>query len=94
MAPFDWDDYGNTGSYYSNFTKNYKKHFKGGSWIFFNVLYLLIVFGRDCVRDGKPFHLFRLLLQYHDPELCSFLESKKLWPDMYCQRWVSIEWNS
>ena len=58
---------------------------------FFNVLYLLIVFGRDCVRDGKPFHLFRLLLQYHDPELCSFLESKKLWPDMYCQRWVSIE---
>ena len=58
---------------------------------FFSVLYLLIVFGRDCVRDGKPFHLFRLLLQYHDPELCSFLESKKLWPDMYCQRWVSIE---
>lgn len=27
MAPFDWDDYGNTGSYYSNFTKNYKKAF-------------------------------------------------------------------
>lgn len=53
---------------------------------FYALLYKYIP--RNCVRDGKPFHLFRLLLQYHDPELCSFLESKKLWPDMYCQRWL------
>lgn len=53
---------------------------------FYAMLYKYIP--RDCVRDGKPFHLFRLLLQYHDPELCTFLESKKLWPDMYCQRWL------
>ncbi|XP_068685934.1 TBC1 domain family member 23-like isoform X1 [Montipora foliosa] len=53
---------------------------------FYALLYKYIP--RNCVRDGKPFHLFRLLLQYHDPGLCSFLESKKLWPDMYCQRWL------
>ena len=38
--------------------------------------------------DGKPFYLFRLLLLYHDPELCSFLDTKKLSPDKYLQPWV------
>lgn len=42
--------------------------------------------------DGKPFYLFRLLLLYHDPELCSFLDTKKLSPDKYLQPWVS--WRS
>ena len=40
--------------------------------------------------DGKPFYLFRLLLLYHDPELCSFLDTKKLSPDHYLQPWVSL----
>ncbi|XP_031554883.1 TBC1 domain family member 23-like isoform X2 [Actinia tenebrosa] len=53
---------------------------------FYALLYKFIP--RDCVRDGKPFHLFRLLLQYHDPELCSFLDSRKLSPDSYCQTWI------
>uniref|UniRef100_A0AAZ3SBA3 TBC1 domain family member 23 n=1 Tax=Oncorhynchus tshawytscha TaxID=74940 RepID=A0AAZ3SBA3_ONCTS len=30
---------------------------------------------RDCVVKGRPFHLYRLLLQYHEPELCSFLDT-------------------
>ncbi|XP_021341052.1 TBC1 domain family member 23-like [Mizuhopecten yessoensis] len=42
---------------------------------------------RDCMKNGKPFHLFRLLLQYHDPELCSFLDTKKITPDTYAQSW-------
>ncbi|XP_064618289.1 TBC1 domain family member 23-like [Liolophura sinensis] len=42
---------------------------------------------RDCGKNGKLFHLFRLLLQYHDPELCSFLDTKKITPDMYAQNW-------
>ncbi|XP_061188960.1 TBC1 domain family member 23-like [Saccostrea echinata] len=42
---------------------------------------------RDCVKGGKPFHLFRLLLQYHDPELSSFLDTKKIMPDLYCHSW-------
>ncbi|XP_028405165.1 TBC1 domain family member 23-like [Dendronephthya gigantea] len=42
---------------------------------------------RECHNEGKPFHLFRLLLQYHDPELCSFLDSMKLFPDQYAQKW-------
>ncbi|KAL4229019.1 hypothetical protein ACF0H5_012057 [Mactra antiquata] len=42
---------------------------------------------RDCKKNGKPFHLFRLLLQYHDPELCSFLDTKRITPDMYAQSW-------
>lgn len=43
---------------------------------------------RECYRDGKPFVLFRQLLQYHDPHLCSFLDSRKIPPDLYAQRWL------
>ncbi|XP_078416212.1 TBC1 domain family member 23 isoform X1 [Cetorhinus maximus] len=42
---------------------------------------------RDCVPKGRPFHLFRLLLQYHEPELCSFLDTKKITPDSYAINW-------
>ncbi|XP_034242667.1 TBC1 domain family member 23 isoform X1 [Thrips palmi] len=38
-------------------------------------------------KSGDPFHLFRLLLLYHDPELCSFLDTKKITPDLYCRSW-------
>ncbi|XP_047129998.1 TBC1 domain family member 23 isoform X1 [Hydra vulgaris] len=43
---------------------------------------------RECYREGKPFHLFRQLLQYHDPQLCSFLDSRKIPPDLYAQKWL------
>ncbi|KAK6485420.1 TBC1 domain family member 23-like isoform X1 [Huso huso] len=43
---------------------------------------------RDCVSNGRPFHLFRLLLQYHEPELCSFLDTKKITPDSYAMNWL------
>lgn len=42
---------------------------------------------RECRKNGKTFHLFRLLLQYHDPELCSFLDTKRITPDAYAQQW-------
>ncbi|XP_068126790.1 TBC1 domain family member 23 isoform X2 [Hyperolius riggenbachi] len=42
---------------------------------------------RDCYKKGKPFHLFRLLLQYHEPELCSYLDTKKITPDLYALNW-------
>ncbi|CAF0721847.1 unnamed protein product [Didymodactylos carnosus] len=43
---------------------------------------------RDCETDGMPYHLFRLLLLYHDPELCSFLDTKKVTPDLYAHAWI------
>ncbi|MBN3289612.1 TBC23 protein, partial [Polypterus senegalus] len=43
---------------------------------------------RDCIRNGRPFHLFRLLLQYHEPELCSYLDTKKITPDSYSLCWL------
>nr|XP_020640598.1 TBC1 domain family member 23 isoform X1 [Pogona vitticeps] len=43
---------------------------------------------RDCLQKGRPFHLFRLLLQYHEPELCSFLDTKKMTPDSYALNWL------
>uniref|UniRef100_A0A3B3QIV0 TBC1 domain family member 23 n=1 Tax=Paramormyrops kingsleyae TaxID=1676925 RepID=A0A3B3QIV0_9TELE len=43
---------------------------------------------RDCVPKGRPFHLYRLLLQYHEPELCSFLDTKKITPDSYAIHWL------
>lgn len=39
---------------------------------------------------GRPFHLYRLLLQYHEPELCSFLDTKKITPDSYAINWVCV----
>ncbi|KAK3107332.1 hypothetical protein FSP39_012034 [Pinctada imbricata] len=42
---------------------------------------------RECSKGGQPFHLFRLLLQYHDPELSSFLDTKKISADNYAQSW-------
>jgi hypothetical protein len=37
--------------------------------------------------DGLPFHIFRLLLLYHDPQLCSLLDSKRITPFLYCSSW-------
>lgn len=36
----------------------------------------------------QPFHLLRLLLLYHDPELCNFFDSLKLTPELYASTWV------
>lgn len=49
---------------------------------------LLLLSFRDCSLKGRPFHLFRLLIQYHEPELCSFLDTKKITPDSYALNWV------
>ena len=43
---------------------------------------------RGCRPDGRPFDLFRLLLLYHEPSLCSFLDTRNITPDLYAQRWV------
>ncbi|GFN99365.1 TBC1 domain family member 23 [Plakobranchus ocellatus] len=43
----------------------------------------------DCNRQGRPFHLFRLLLQYHDPELCSYLDTRRVTPDLYTMPWFN-----
>ncbi|KAI5628292.1 TBC1 domain family member 23 isoform X1 [Silurus asotus] len=49
---------------------------------------------RDCVPNGRPFHLYRLLLQYHEPELCSFLDTKKITPDSYSMNWLGSLFSS
>ncbi|XP_018329978.1 TBC1 domain family member 23 isoform X2 [Agrilus planipennis] len=38
-------------------------------------------------KNGNAFHILRLLLLYHDPELCSFLDTKRITPEMYCTVW-------
>lgn len=42
---------------------------------------------KGCVKKGNVFHLFRLLVQYHDPELCSILDTKRITPDIYAMSW-------
>ncbi|XP_076304257.1 TBC1 domain family member 23 [Tachypleus tridentatus] len=37
--------------------------------------------------DGQLFHMLRLLLQYHDPHLCSLLDTKRVTPDCYASHW-------
>ncbi|XP_076871203.1 TBC1 domain family member 23 isoform X2 [Brachyhypopomus gauderio] len=49
---------------------------------------------RDCALSGRPFHLYRLLLQYHEPELCSFLDTKKITPDSYAMSWLGSLFSS
>lgn len=44
---------------------------------------------RGCIPNGRPFDLFRLLLLYHDPQLCSFLDTRKLTPDYYANSWFN-----
>lgn len=38
-------------------------------------------------KNGNVFHIFRLLMQYHDPELCSILDTKRVTPDTYSLSW-------
>lgn len=42
---------------------------------------------QSCHKNGNAFHVLRLLLLYHDPELCSFLDTKRITPDLYCLTW-------
>ena len=48
----------------------------------------------DCQKTSKGFHLFRLLLQYHDPELCSYLDTRRVTPDMYTKSWFNSMFGS
>ncbi|XP_049867816.1 TBC1 domain family member 23 [Pectinophora gossypiella] len=43
---------------------------------------------KGCTKNGVPFHILRLILQYHDPELCSFLDTKRITPEQYCLPWL------
>lgn len=45
---------------------------------------------RNCAKQLTSFHLLRLLLLYHEPELCSFLDTKKIIPEAYAKDWVLI----
>ncbi|KAJ8922747.1 hypothetical protein NQ315_007782 [Exocentrus adspersus] len=42
---------------------------------------------QSCQTDSNAFHILRLLLLYHDPELCSFLDTKRITPEKYCLSW-------
>lgn len=42
---------------------------------------------KGCIKNGNVFHVFRLLILYHDPELCSVLDTKKITPDQYSMSW-------
>ena len=42
---------------------------------------------KGCVKGGNVFHLFRLLVQYHDPELCSVLDTKRITTDQFSLGW-------
>uniref|UniRef100_A0A1I7ZB02 TBC1 domain family member 23 n=1 Tax=Steinernema glaseri TaxID=37863 RepID=A0A1I7ZB02_9BILA len=44
---------------------------------------------RDLSPKAKVYDLFRLILQYHDPELCTHLESVKCTPHSYAHDWFS-----
>lgn len=41
----------------------------------------------DHEKSVQAYHLLRLLIQYHDPELCSILDSKKVTPNLYVKDW-------
>jgi hypothetical protein len=42
-------------------------------------------------RGKTAYSLLRLLILYHDPKLCSFLDTKRITPESYAQPWVSLD---
>lgn len=42
---------------------------------------------KDNVKHGNVYHVFRLLILYHDPELCAVLDTCKITPEMYSLNW-------
>lgn len=52
------------------------------------ILLLQAVVNRYIPSNSNAFHLFRLLLLYHDPQLCSFLDTKRITPEKYAAPWV------
>ncbi|XP_027228483.1 TBC1 domain family member 23 isoform X2 [Penaeus vannamei] len=43
---------------------------------------------RESGLGGSVYHLLRLILLYHDPELSTFLDSRKITPDLYATSWM------
>lgn len=43
--------------------------------------------GKRAKDSIQAYHLLRLLIQYHDPELCSILDSKKITTNLYVKEW-------
>jgi len=44
--------------------------------------------------SAAPFHLLRLLLLYHDPELCNFLDTCKITTESFTKKWFSTLFSS
>lgn len=42
---------------------------------------------KENVKHGNVYHVFRLLILYHDPELCAVLDTYKITPEMYSMNW-------
>ncbi|KAG5674994.1 hypothetical protein PVAND_004935 [Polypedilum vanderplanki] len=42
---------------------------------------------KDNMKHGNVYHVFRLLILYHDPELCAVLDTCKITPEMYSMNW-------
>lgn len=42
---------------------------------------------KDNIKHGNVYHVFRLLVLYHDPELCAVLDTCKITPEMYSLSW-------
>ncbi|XP_054716052.1 TBC1 domain family member 23-like [Uloborus diversus] len=45
-------------------------------------------------KNQSSFHLLRLLLLYHEPEVCSFLDTKKITPECYVKAWFGSLFSS
>ncbi|KAK7591044.1 hypothetical protein V9T40_002657 [Parthenolecanium corni] len=45
------------------------------------------IYDKFIPRHVDSFHLLRLLLLYHDPQLCNFLDSKKVTADLFAKSW-------
>ncbi|PIK57657.1 putative TBC1 domain family member 23-like [Apostichopus japonicus] len=55
----------------------------------YNCFYALITkyIPRETEKESASFQLFRLLLMYHEPDMCNFLDTRKIFPDSYASSW-------
>ena len=45
---------------------------------------------KDGAKNEVIHHLFRLIILYHDPELCNFIDSKRVTFDKFSSTWVRL----
>lgn len=66
-------------------------YFCGSVFVVWTLLTISVFHLRETEKESASFQLFRLLLMYHEPDMCNFLDTRKIFPDSYASSWVRTQ---